>query len=133
MPNEPPRAHEILGLDLDGAYLTGFGRPFDVGDKLLLLTLELDAFAIELALGLFESALVLKRSEVKICKRRRETHLSQALGGRLSAAKGPLNDAAHVVFWEDCVVSTARRCRHHLLVIDASLHNRARPHALERV
>jgi hypothetical protein len=72
----PARPHNVLGLDLHGAHLAGLCALAHVGLQLLLLVLELDALALELALRLLQRALV----------------LAQPLGRRHALAERPLDD-----------------------------------------
>jgi hypothetical protein len=52
-------AHEILCHDLARGHLSCLGRLFNIVDEFLLLHLELCALTVELALCLFEGALML--------------------------------------------------------------------------
>ena len=61
----PTGPNEIFGLDLTSTHLSIFCALFDFKDELLFLPFEFLPFAVELALGFFESPLVLEaRSEV---------------------------------------------------------------------
>ena len=72
----PPRAHEIFGLDFDGAHLAVLGVFLDVLYQFLFLVLELRPFAVQFALCLFEGSLV----------------FAQTLGRRHAFAEGPFDD-----------------------------------------
>lgn len=54
----PSGSHEVFGLDLAGAHLAILGALLDVLDQLSFLVFELDSFAVEFSLRLFEGALV---------------------------------------------------------------------------
>ena len=89
--DKPPRSNQIFGLDLAGAHLPIFGALFNVLNQFLLLVLKLNTFAVEFALGLFESSLVFSET---------------FLGGH-TFAKGPFDDLGFVRieglwkgFWE---------------------------------
>lgn len=60
--DEPPRSNQILGLDFASPHLPILRALLDVLDELLLLILKLDSFAVELALGFFEGALVFPKA-----------------------------------------------------------------------
>ena len=59
--NAPSCSDQILRLDLASTHLPIFGAFLNVLDELLLLVLELDSFAVKLALGFFEGTLVFSK------------------------------------------------------------------------
>lgn len=62
----PPGANQILGLDFACAHLALLSALADLGDKGLLLLLELDPLLIQLPNSLVEKALVLAQT---LCRR----------------------------------------------------------------
>jgi hypothetical protein len=75
-------ADKVLRHHLASRHLARLCRLLDVIDELLLLDLELCAFAVQLALCLFERALV----------------LTQPLGGSQSSSKGPAETRRQTMF-----------------------------------
>lgn len=70
---EPPCANKILSLDLTRPHLSVLCALFDFDNQFLLLPLELLPLAVELALGFFQGALVLRGGVSYVCLSRGET------------------------------------------------------------
>lgn len=85
-----PRPHQILGLDFNRSHLSVLRILLDILDQLLLLVLELRAFAVQLPLRLLERALM----------------FPETLRRRHAFAEGPFDDLPFLCqprqLWREC-------------------------------